>query len=70
MFNPERLREARNGRQIEEIAVATRRAVSTIRSWERGETEPRASDLAVIAALIRKPISWFFEPVRRLHRQK
>lgn len=60
-FVPGRLREARGIRRREEIAVAARVSVETLRRWESGAYVPNASQLAAIASATGKSIAFFFQ---------
>ena len=58
------LRQAREtaGLSREQVAVAVRKSVRTIQEWERGATEPDASDLGIIAGLTGRQLDYFFNP--------
>ena len=58
-FSPERLREARGNRSIEELAFAAGVSAQSIRNWEAGKHEPAASTLAALAKYLGRPMEFF-----------
>ncbi len=62
-FSPAKLRDARGDRAAEELAVAAGVTLQTVRNWEQGKGEPDATPLMRIAALLEKPLDYFFEQV-------
>jgi transcriptional regulator with XRE-family HTH domain len=59
-FDPEKLREARGERSLEDLAKTINVSRQTVSRWEKGETEPDASELAGIAAATGKPLEYFY----------
>lgn len=60
-FDPDKLKEAREDRSLEVLASAVGVSRQTLSRWEKGETEPDASELAGLAAATGKPIDFFFK---------
>ena len=56
-----KLKEARGGRRVEEIAATLGVSYRTILNWEAGKGEPSATQLSRIAAFTDRKVSWFFE---------
>jgi transcriptional regulator with XRE-family HTH domain len=61
MFNPDRLRNARLGKGItrEQIAAHLGVGASTIDRWEKGATEPSATQLGMIAKFYDRTVDYF-----------
>lgn len=59
-FSPERLREAREGISITQIAAAAEVTETTVRNWEAGRGEPDATPLGRIAQLTGKALDFFY----------
>jgi transcriptional regulator with XRE-family HTH domain len=60
-----RIREARELLGISQMALARQlgQGERTIQAWERNERTPRLDSLTHLAALVGRPVSWFYEVV-------
>jgi transcriptional regulator with XRE-family HTH domain len=57
-----RIAEARRNARLsqEELARRTGYGISAIRSWEQGVRHPRPRALEKLAAILGRPVSWFY----------
>lgn len=57
-----RIREARAAAGLTQIGLAelAGQGERTIQAWERGERTPRLPALVALAALLGRPVAWFY----------
>lgn len=59
-FAPEKVKRARGDRSLDDLAKGLGVSRQTLSRWEKGELEPDASELALLAAATGRSIDFFY----------